>query len=268
MTEFDWKPVKFLIVGNVIIILCGVCFFCAYLGVDVASNLDMSTISISNLIPETATPTPVLALQPTFTPTPALPDAAPTPVSPVAFPSPEPTSLSGTGQQISTQFALDEGLAVFKMTHTGSSNFVVSLVNLDGQPDRLLVNTIGQFNGSKALPVQAGNYVLDITADGGWTVNIEHPVPSAALISFPLTGQGEQATGFFVLGQGPITFNLTHAGSQNFMVTLLDQNGQPVDILANEVGPFAGNKTVEIQTPGAYLLDISANGDWSITTGP
>ena len=75
---------------------------------------------------------------------------------------------------------LNSGIAIFRMTHDGSGDFIVSLLDSDGNP---VVNSngvspivieMGAFNGSIAVGIQRkGEYVLDITADGNWTVTVE-----------------------------------------------------------------------------------------------
>jgi len=70
-------------------------------------------------------------------------------------------------------FSLKGGLATFKMTHDGKSNFAIKLLDSDGNMVDLLVNEIGNFNGSKAARIdQVGLYLLDIAADGNWSVSI------------------------------------------------------------------------------------------------
>lgn len=83
-----------------------------------------------------------------------------------------PLALSGKGQQATAQFNLPAGLVVFEMQHDGKANFIVRLLDEQGRPVGLtLVNEIGAFNGSKAVQVpKAGAYLLDIAADGNWTI--------------------------------------------------------------------------------------------------
>jgi len=86
----------------------------------------------------------------------------------------EPFKINGVGQQATEKFTLNKGLAVFKMTHNGSSNFSVKLLDEQGDYIDLLVNEIGSFEGSKAVKIpQNGIYLLDIQADGSWTIIIE-----------------------------------------------------------------------------------------------
>src|SRR5207248_2546315 len=90
------------------------------------------------------------------------PQATPTPIPTLA-----PISLSGLGQQASNTFQLQQGLALFKMTHNGASNFIVQLLDSNGQDVDGLVNEIGSFHGSKAEGIQAdGVYLFDVQADG------------------------------------------------------------------------------------------------------
>jgi hypothetical protein len=83
-----------------------------------------------------------------------------------------PITLTGKGQQASKPFYLSGGLTTFKMTHDGSSNFAIWLMDAKGNKQELLVNEIGSFDGSKAVGVKTGVYLLDISADGNWKVDV------------------------------------------------------------------------------------------------
>jgi len=50
-------------------------------------------------------------------------------------------------------FYLDKGLARFEMTHDGDHNFIVWLLNDEGDQIDILVNKIGEFDGSKAVGI-------------------------------------------------------------------------------------------------------------------
>jgi hypothetical protein len=108
------------------------------------------------------------------TPTPtSSPGPAPTPV-----PTPSPTavtqSFSGQGHRAISPIQLDEGLTIVTLTHTGSSNFAIWLLDSNGEHVDLLVNEIGPFDGSTAIGVPAaGVHILDIHADGHWTISVQ-----------------------------------------------------------------------------------------------
>lgn len=182
------------------------------------------------------------------------------------IPEPAPIELSGTSQQATQKFSLENGLAIFKMTHTGTSNFAITLLDSDGQRVELLVNVIGNFDGAKAIGVaKKGEYVLDVSANGKWTVRIEQPRPTTAE-SKPrtFTGTGQQVSPFVKLDKGLTTFKLKHTGKSNFAVLLMDKNGNREELLVNEIGNFDGSKAVGISRSGIYLLDVSADGAWTI----
>jgi len=90
-------------------------------------------------------------------------------------PSPGTTrNFSGTGMQVTPLFHLSAGRAIFHMTHSGSSNFIIWLKDEDANLVDLLVNEIGSFSGSTSTHIEySGSYMLDIDADGAWTVTIE-----------------------------------------------------------------------------------------------
>jgi hypothetical protein len=208
------------------------------------------------------------ALPPAPTWPPAAPTATPVPPpAPTATPIPPPAgqTLSGQGQQATQTFQLVGGLAIFRMTHSGSSNFAIWLMNDRGERVELLVNEIGSFHGAKAVGVDTGNYLLDITADGPWTVTIEQPRPvSAPLPPQTFTGRGQDVSPFFSLGVGLVRFTMTHDGTSNFAIWLMNDRGEPIDLLVNEIGSFNGSKAVGMDVSGVYLLDITADGNWAI----
>jgi len=86
------------------------------------------------------------------------------------------------------------------------------------------------------------------------------PTPSPVT----LTGEGKEATEFFELEKGLWIVALEHAGSSNFQVKLLDGDGDRVESLANEIGSFQGSMAIKIDETAAYLLDVNADGSWSI----
>lgn len=97
------------------------------------------------------------------------------------------------------------------------------------------------------------------------------PVPTATPLPTPtpepiqLVGTGQQASADFPLVPGLAIARMTHGGTGHFGVRLLDAQGQLVDLLANNIGPFDGSKAFQIDQPGRFLLDISADGGWSMT---
>ena len=114
--------------------------------------------------------------------------------------------------------------------------------------------------------IDAGmNYMLNITADGSWTVTIEQPRPtSAPSLPQSYSGNGCRVSSFFYSSGGLAYFNMSHNGSSNFIIWLLDKDGQMVDLLANEIGSYSGSKAVNLSA-GIYILSITADGSWNIS---
>ncbi|MCX9013863.1 MAG: hypothetical protein OIN89_03555 [Candidatus Methanoperedens sp.] len=193
---------------------------------------------------------------------------------------PEPVVMSGTGRMFTDTFELKEGLAVFKIRHMVASPdeyLGIDLVEdtdndgkfrLDAQLVNKAYEPVTNFNGSKAVKISTqGKYQLQIKADSDarWEIIAEQPVLArAAKQAHELSGKSMQATGLFYLPEGKKTFTLKHGGESNFIVELLDNKGNRVAGLANEIGLFEGKKEVDILFPGNYLLDIEADGIWQV----
>jgi hypothetical protein len=54
------------------------------------------------------------------------------------------------------------------------------------------------------------------------------------------TGHGQHFSLFFTLASGLTTSDMEHDGASNFAAWLLDDQGNHVDLLANEIGNFDG----------------------------
>lgn len=135
--------------------------------------------------PDESEPTPwstsTPAAAPTLAPT-SSPTSAPTP-APNATPSPAPMSYSftGTTQDATDRFALEAGLSVFRFEHAGEGHFAVWLLDSQGERVDLLANDAGPIEGAKSEHIEtAGNHVLDVKADGPWSVRVEQPRPASA----------------------------------------------------------------------------------------
>ena len=71
-------------------------------------------------------------------------------------------------------FNLNQGLAIFRMTHDGDGFFDFILLDNQGNQIEQLPFGIGAFDGSEAVGIdESGTYLLNINADGNWTVRIE-----------------------------------------------------------------------------------------------
>ena len=89
--------------------------------------------------------------------------------------APSTTSFNGSGDAATSLFQLSRGLHTISFTHQGQRNFIVSLLDKNGKAvDPVVANEIGNSQPSKAVRVPKNDiYLLNVTADGPWTAEIE-----------------------------------------------------------------------------------------------
>lgn len=199
----------------------------------------------------------------------------------VNVPPPEPITLKGSGDDVSSSFTLEEGVAIFDMNHKGSSNFQIWLYNADtGIQEDLLVNEIGSYSGKmivgvkkgSIVGVEPGRYLLDVTADGSWDVEVEQPNPStASSLPWTFSGNGADVSSPFLLesGMGAVKYKMHHVGSSNFQIWLFHVSGDYEELLVNEIGNYDGSTLHSVggilgSEPGIHYLDIEADGNWQV----
>lgn len=71
----------------------------------------------------------------------------------------------------------------------------------------LPANVMGPFDGSSALGVKESTYVLDVTADGSWSVTVKQPRHTDAPETRSFQGQSAAATEPFTLSGARWSFS-------------------------------------------------------------
>ena len=89
------------------------------------------------------------------------------------------------------------------------------------------------------------------------------PTVAPAAIPRQLTGTGTQAP-TLELQQGLALFRFRYSGASNYIVTLLDKDAKPVDLLVNVVGTYDGTKAIRIPTNGSYTFNVQSSGAWMV----
>ena len=87
----------------------------------------------------------------------------------------EVTTFHGNGDDVQSFTASGDGIRIFDMSYSGSSNFAIWLEDNQGNHIDLLVNKIGSYEGKKSEHLGPGTYYLDVTASGAWTVDLTSP---------------------------------------------------------------------------------------------
>lgn len=179
----------------------------------------------------------------------------------------DPITFEGSGQVVTNEFDLVGGFTVADMEHTGgSSNFQVQLIDEEsGDSAGLLANEIGEWSGQIGETFDTGTYVLDINADGKWSVELRQPRPTEGEKP-PVEESGRTST---VLGpyelNGRVEMVGSHNGSRNFIVRTHDAsatNGTFGGLIFNEIGGYEGRTTFAGQ--GLTWITVKADGDWEI----
>jgi len=80
--------------------------------------------------------------------------------------------LSGSGNDVRWYNTTETGQKTFTMLHTGDRNFAITLKDKNEKYISLLANEVGDYSGKKSVRLTSGEYYLDITADGDWTIGI------------------------------------------------------------------------------------------------
>ncbi len=151
------------------------------------------------------------------------------------------------------------------MDHDGDSNFQVELIDQStGETQEYLANEIGSWEANLPYYIPSGEYVLDINADGNWNVDVGQPRPTSGDVASLPTSASDQYPNYIgpVQFEGSHTFTATYNGDSNFIVWVLDENGQEQDLIFNEIGTFEGSNTYSGTHVG--YIRIQATGDWQL----
>jgi len=179
----------------------------------------------------------------------------------VTITAPETQSFSGSGEEVRRNISIEGGLTVVRASHSGESNFQVSLAN-DSEFDDNFINVIGDFDGAQAELIEGGEYILDVNADGNWDIDILQP-RSGQGDSLPasFSGNGPEVVGpVQFAGTGVATGD--HDGESNFQVQTYPMTGSFGESVFNEIGSFSGETTFSFDEIG--WVDVNASGNWSV----
>lgn len=249
-------PFILLLIGGAV----AICVFC------VVASLAMDAMG---LIP---TPTPTLVptetippVPPTSTNTPGpteTPQPTDTPLPTVTFtPPPEPIILTGTGDSV-VDVEKWSGPGIARIAHQGGGNFAVINHGTNGERIDLLVNVIGNYQGTLPLDFLDSEHTgrFEITAGGSWEIQV---LPLASVRTEPIPGIIQGVGDDVIALDGPGLPDLLKAdasgGSGNFAIWTYGLDGR--DLVVNEIAPYSGTVLID---SGTYVLVISATGPWSL----
>lgn len=86
-----------------------------------------------------------------------------------------PQSFTAVGSRATNAFQAGGDPVTFHMRYEGEGRFTVTLMELSGNPVSLLANQEGTYSGAKLMMLSRDTfYLLDVEADGPWTISIEN----------------------------------------------------------------------------------------------
>jgi hypothetical protein len=173
--------------------------------------------------------------------------------------------LAGEGDKVPKFTTPDRAISIAEATHKGERNFAIATIDAAGEQLDLLVNTVGNYQGTVLFDMESGYHsaAFEVTADGAWTITVK-PVADAPKwdLSGKLNGSGDAVYLVSPPSSGLVTLDITNDGERNFAViayTILSG-----DVLVNEVGNYSGQVLLPDET---VLLEITTDGAWSLTPG-
>jgi len=176
----------------------------------------------------------------------------------------EVIEISGSGVTSTEFFNIAGGLTILEFSNIGSGNFIVYLLDEEGNELELLVNEIGSISGRKAMYLPNGKYFLNIEHGDNWKYIIKQP-RSLETKTMPYMFKGDSPdVSDLVLLDGLVEINYKFSGSGNFIVYLLNEYGEGVELLVNEIGKTSG--TIGFKgNVNKYLIGVeSADGNYEI----
>lgn len=179
----------------------------------------------------------------------------------VTITQPDTQSFAGSGEEVRQDIEIEGGLTVIEASHNGESNFQVSLAG-DGDFDDNFINVIGSFDGAQADLIDAGEYILDVNADGSWEVDIVQPRSGDGDdLPASFSGSGPDVVGPVVFGGSGVASG-EHDGESNFQVRIYPMTGSFGEGVFNDIGAFDGETTYSFD--GIGWIDVNADGNWSV----
>lgn len=209
-----------------------------------------------------------------------LPSPPAAPGTPMAISS----TYGGSGYTILGPFDLVEGVAVLTATHSGESDFSVSIVGED-RDEGLSIKTVGAYAGVRGHSVDPGDsigllpglHTLRVLAAGSWTINIGQKFPlddtDGTAPPLRLTEQrGDDVLRWVIFAEGVYGIRASHLGAGRFVVELINADGASEILVVNETGNHEGERVLRVGpdsstsdlAPGFYALVVQAGGDWAI----
>ncbi len=194
--------------------------------------------------------------------------------------SPDEFTFAGEGEEVLGPMTLAEGLVLVSAQNQSGVNSVFTVnvyadANGNGTYEELEGYTGAYmsagyekaevFDGDMTFKSNGGDYFVEVSG-GRWQISVNPLAKLAEPAQAPetFTGSNYDVTEKFYITKGSHTFKVTNEGEGNFIILMVDENGNFTSRLINEIGDFEGEFTVDVVFDGNYVFAITGGNSWSI----
>ena len=179
--------------------------------------------------------------------------------------------FSGEGDSVVSDIRLPAGRFYALCRHEGAGGFIVRFY-FDGYGEKfqMLANDSGAYHGAWDMAsVRDGvkNGMLEVRADGAWTVEIRRV---SGTTTTHIRGTGNVVTGCFTAARNRCAVRIAYTGRRNFIARLVrfgPGSRNDYQLLANVIGDYTGERTVNLEAGARYYLVVRSYGEWTIDLG-
>jgi len=166
-------------------------------------------------------------------------------------------TFTGTGPELLELRVPEDQPAILNVTHSGAAAFVVEAVDGRGVND-VVIDTLGDYEGTRPVNLGATHRELDIRADGRWTIEVLPLASAQRAEDGRASGRGDEV--LLIDGGGPGWFS--HDGEGNVAV---EQHGGSVPSAGASIIDGSGARDGAITvSDDAEALIITADGAWEL----
>jgi len=262
-----WKEHRVLFILSVIFGLLVICSGCAVISLvltpvptpssqEVAIAMTMTSTSVPKT---TDTPLPTNTPKPTNIPKPtktSTPTSFPTPI-------PEPIVYKGNGDDVIDLQIPFSPAFVDVVGPIQQGNFIIFSYDVNDDKE-LLVNALDNYVGRRFLLIANETRRFEIMSNGEWEITI---LPFAKIyvhiLDIPGIYHGSNDDIVMLRGNEPDLLEVKSIGESNFIIFAPSLSANRNILVTNEIAPFLGTY---ILPNDAFLLDVMATGEWTLTT--
>ena len=122
------------------------------------------------------------------------------------------------------------------------------------------------FDGTTAFKSNGGGYFIEVEG-GRWQITFieSKKLTEQAAAPTSFSGKSINVTEKFYLPAVEYSFRATNEGEGNFIIYMVDEDGNFTKRLVNEIGAFDGDFSADVVFDGNYIFAVQGGDNWTIT---